>query len=151
MSDDKSVTKAGRSSPKIGEVLFAAAGKFTAADAMGALTQLVDATRESIQIHEQESTKREKLRTYRETEVARIQAAERVLRDYFDRVFEERRETHRQLFASLDVALQSGDVGAMQAVVGGIVEVARSSPLANLGNLAELRAAMDDPDAIFEF
>lgn len=136
---------------KAGRVFSAAAGKISAVDALGALTQLVDATRESIQIHEVESTKREKLKTYRETELARIQASERVLKEYFDRIFEERRETHRHLFASLDIALQSGDVAAMQTVIGGIVEVARTSPLANLGNLSELRAAMDDPDAVFEF
>ena len=137
--------------PKLGSVIAAAASKISAADALGALTQLVDATREAIQIHETESTKREKLKTYRETEVARIQASERVLRDYFDRVFAERAETHQRLFATLDAALQAGDVQAMQTVVSGIVEVARVSPLANLGNLAELRAAMDDPDAVFEF
>lgn len=69
---------------KAGDVIFAAVSKISAADALGALTQLVNATRETIKIHEVESTKREKLRTYRETEVARIQASERVLKDYFD-------------------------------------------------------------------
>ena len=137
--------------PRISEVLIAAAGKISTADALGALTQLLDATREAIQIHEVESTKRDKLRTYRETEVARIQASERILQSYFDRIFEERREVHKQLFASLDLALTSGDVAAMQAVVNGIVEVARTSPLANIGNLSELRAAMDDPNTVFEF
>ncbi|MGV9850568.1 hypothetical protein ACWDWU_17640 [Streptomyces sp. NPDC003442] len=93
----------------------------------------------------------EKLRTYRETEVARIAASEKTLRDYFDRVFEERRETHKRLFDGLDRALESGDVAAMQTVVGGIVEVARTSPLASIGNLGELRSAMDDPNCVFEF
>ncbi|PPH99397.1 hypothetical protein C5C56_09095 [Rathayibacter sp. AY1D1] len=115
------------------------------------MTQLIDASREAVQIHEAESTKREKLRTYRETEVARIEASERVLKKYFDQIFAERRETHQRLFAGLDVALQSGDVEALRVVVGGIVEVARTSPLADLGNLAELRAAWDDPDTVFEF
>ncbi|ROQ16983.1 hypothetical protein EDF54_0105 [Rathayibacter sp. PhB93] len=138
-------------SSKVGRVVTAVAGKFTAADALGALTQLVEASREAVQIHEVESTKREKLKTYRETEVARIEASERVLKDYFDRVFEERRETHRQLFAGLGIALRSGDGEALKIVVGGIVEVARTSPLADLGNLAELRAAWDDPDTVFEF
>jgi hypothetical protein len=39
----------------------------------------------------------------------------------------------------------------MQAIVGGIVEVARTSPLAIIGNLGELRRAMDDPNTMFEF
>lgn len=151
MSESKTGVNRSTAASKAGGAFAAVVGKVTPADALGALNLIVSATRESIQIHEVESTKREKLRTYRETEVERIRASERVLRDYFDRVFEERKETHRQLFASLDVAIKAGDTAAMQAVVGGIVEVARTSPLANLGNLAELRAAMDDPDTVFEF
>ena len=126
------------------------ASEITAVDALGALTQLVDAARESIQIHETESTKREKLKTYRETEVRRIKSSEKVLRDYFDRIFDERQETHKRLFASLDVALEAGDTSALQTIVGGIVEVARTSPLAGIGNIAELKRAMEDPDAVFE-
>jgi hypothetical protein len=75
---------------------------------------------------------------------------ESLVQDYFDREYPERPETSRQLFESLILAIQSGDVTAMQTIVGGIVEVARTSPLAGLGNIAELRRAMDDPDTIFE-
>ncbi len=126
------------------------ASEITGADALAALTQLVTAARESIEIHETESTKREKLRTYRETEVRRIKSSEKVLKEYFDRIFEERQETHKRLFASLDVALETGDTSALQTIVGGIVEVARTSPLAGIGNIAELKRAMEDPDAVFE-
>ncbi|WP_430782095.1 hypothetical protein [Actinoplanes sp. G11-F43] len=121
-----------------------------AMDAFNALNLIVGVVRESVQVTQTESTKRERLRTYRETEVARIKASETALRDYFDRIFEERREIHRKLFASLDQALASGDVTAIQAVVGGIVEVARTSPLADIGNLNNLRQAMDDPETVFE-
>lgn len=123
------------------------AGEITGVDA---LNQLVTAARESIEIHETESTKREKLRTYRETEVRRIKSSEKMLREYFDQIFAERAETHKKLFAGLDVALESGDTEALQAIVGGIVEVARTSPLAGIGNIAELKRAMEDPDAVFE-
>jgi len=148
MTDQKRVLKGTVLPPK---ATGAAVGKLSSADALSALNQIVDAVRESIQIHQTESTKREKLKTYRETEVARVKASEKVLREYFDRIFEERRETHTRLFKSLDLALESGDVSAMQTFVGGIVEVARTSPLANISNLGELRRAMDDPNAVFEF
>ena len=132
---------------KVKDVVVAAVGELSAADAMAALTKLVEA----VKVHEVESTKREKLRVYEKTEVARINASKEVLKDYFDRVFAERDATYTKFFESLDVALESGDVAAMQTVVGGIVEVARQSPLANLANLAELRAALDDPNTVFEF
>jgi hypothetical protein len=151
MPDQKSVVKGNALPAKATKLVVEAAGKLDPAQALNALNRLVGAVRESIQIHETESTKREKLRTYRETEVARIKASEKILREYFDRVFEERCETHKRLFEGLDRALESGDVTAMQTVVGGIVEVARTSPLASIGNLGELRRAMDDPNTVFEF
>ena len=126
------------------------AGEITGADAVAALSQLVNATRESIQVHETESTKREKLRTYRETEVRRIKSSEKVLKEYFDRIFDERQEAHKRLFQGLDAALDSGDAAALQSIVGGIVEVARTSPLAGIGDIAELKRAMEDPDAVFD-
>lgn len=125
-------------------------GEISGPDALAALTQLVNAARESIEIHETESTKREKLKTYRETEVRRIKSSEKVLREYFDRIFAERQETHARLFASLDVALKAGDTDALQSIVGGIVEVAKTSPLSGIGNIAELKRAMEDPDAVFD-
>ncbi|QOC94919.1 hypothetical protein D0Q02_30740 [Micromonospora craniellae] len=117
---------------------------------MSALKQLISVSREVIEIHEIESTKRERLRTYRATEVERIKASERVLRDYFDRIFAERREQNQVLFDGLRQAREAGDVAAMQTFVGGIVEVARISPLAQIGDLADLRRAMDDPDTVFQ-
>lgn len=126
------------------------AGEITVVDALAAHNQLVTAARESIEIHETESTKREKLRTYRETEVRRIKSSEKMLKQYFDQIFAERTETHKKLFAGLDVALESGDTAALQTIVGGIVEVARTSPLAGIGDIGELKRAMEDPDAVFD-
>ncbi len=146
MPDQKGLPKGAPLPAKPTDLAVGAAGRLSAADALSALNLLVSA----IQIHETESTKREKLRAYRETEVARIKASEKILQDYFDHVFEERRETHKRLFDGLDRALESGDVTTIQTVVGGIVEVARTSPLATIGNLGELRRAMDDPNTVFE-
>ena len=126
------------------------AGEITGIDALAALNQLITAARNSVELHETESTKREKLRTYRETEVRRIEASEKMLKQYFDQIFAEREQTHKKLFASLDVAIQSGDTAALQTIVGGIVEVARTSPLAGIGDIAELKRAMEDPNALFD-
>ncbi|MEV0971377.1 hypothetical protein [Microtetraspora glauca] len=150
MPDPKSLTKGTALPVKATQAVAGAARRLSPADVFNALNQLVNATLESIQIHETESTKREKLRAYRETEVKRIKASERALRDYFDLIFEERREANKRLFDGLDRAFESGDIAAMQTVVGGIVEMARTSPLAMIGNLGELRRAMDDPNTVFE-
>jgi hypothetical protein len=60
------------------------------------------------------------------------------------------RAIHDVLFAGLDQALKTGDNAALQTVVGGIVDLARTSPLADLGNLGVLRRTMEDPNTVFK-
>lgn len=50
----------------------------------------------------------------------------------------------------MDQALEARDTGTVQTVVGGIVTLAKDSPLANIGDLSQLRNAWDDPDVQFE-
>lgn len=115
-----------------------------------ALNQIVEATRACIQIHEVEKTKRATLAAYEATEVARIRAAEAVLRDYFARVFAERRDLYEGLFERMDRALDEGNGEMLHTVVTGIVDIARSSPLAEMGDLSKVRAALDDPKKVWE-
>lgn len=125
-------------------------GKITSAEAFGSLKEVVTVVQGLIELHEKQSTKRAQLVTYRETQIARLQLVESTLHRYFDLTFAERQETNKRLFDSLDAAVRSGDVAAMQTVVAGIVQVAHTSPLADLGNLTGLIEAMDDPEAVFE-
>ncbi len=90
------------------------------------------------------------MHTYQETEVARIKAAESALRNYFDQVFAERRAIYEEMFARLDRALDEGNNEALHSVVAGIVDIAKSSPLADMGDLARVRAALDDPHQVWE-
>lgn len=120
-------------------------------DGFAALTQIVDAVQDCVTVQAVENTKRAHLAAYETTEVARIKAAESVLKNYFEQAFAERRSNFGELFDRLDVALDKGDSQVAQAVLTGIVEVAKSSPLANLGDLGQIRAALDDPDHVWEF
>ena len=119
-------------------------------DGLQALNQMVEAARECMLVHERENTKRSLIEAYEATEVGRIKAAETVLRDYFAQVFAERRHIYQELFSRLDVALESGENEALNLVVQGIVDVARSSPLADVGDLDKVRAALDDPDQVWD-
>lgn len=125
-------------------------GKISSVEAFGSLQEIVTVVQDFVELHEKESTKREQLVTYRETQIARLQLVENALHRYFDLTFAERRENNKRLFDSLDTAVKSGDVVAMQTVVAGIVQVAQTSPLADLGNLTGLIEAMDDPEVVFE-
>lgn len=125
-------------------------GKITAPAGFDALGTLVQTARECIAIHEVEGTKRAKLRAYEETEVARIKAAEAIVRSYFQQVFSERRENFEALFSRLDRALEQEDGETINTVLRGIVDIARTSPLADLGDLSQIRAALDDPNQVWE-
>jgi len=139
MNDDQERSEVGRRT-----------GVIPATDGFQALGLLIQTARECAVTHQVESTNRARIKAYEETEVAKIKAAESVLRGYFEQVFGERRSNFEDLFARLDRAFDLGDGEAINAVVRGIVDVARTSPLADLGDLSQIRAALDDPNQVWD-
>lgn len=139
-----------RDEPLVGKIV-GQAKIVTAAEAFSAVKQIVEIAREFVAEHDEHATKRQQLRTYEVTEVARIKAAETTLRNYFDLVFAERRAIYQELFARMDRALDEGNNEVLHSVVMGIVDLAKTSPLAELGDLSKVRAAWDDPNKTYEF
>ncbi|QNG35562.1 hypothetical protein F1C76_02130 [Geodermatophilaceae bacterium NBWT11] len=123
----------------------------TSADALGALNNIVDALREYGRTKEVEQSKREELDVYRTVEVAKIDAARRTLESYLANAFAERSRTTTDLFTRFDEALSRGDDTAAAAVLVGIVDIAKSSPLAAMGDLGQIRKALDDPNHEWKF
>jgi hypothetical protein len=119
-------------------------------DGFSAILQLADAAQNAFLVHQTEASKRARLSAYQETEVGRIKAAESTLRNIFEQVFAERRSVYQDMFARLDRALDEGNNDALRAVVLGIVDIAKNSPLADVGDLSQVRAALDDPDQVWE-
>ena len=135
--------------PLVGKIIDGAK-RVPPLEGLAALRQIVETTRECILEHEEQATKRARLQAYQETEVARIKAAESVLRSYFDQAFAERRSIYQELFVRLDRALDEGNNEVLHSVVAGIVDIAKSSPLADMGDLSQVRAALDDPNQVWE-
>ncbi|MGJ0119619.1 hypothetical protein ACQ7HM_10475 [Williamsia sp. MIQD14] len=133
-----------------GTVVPPAMKAVSALDGFNALKQVVDAAQECVTIHATESTKQEQIRASRDTEIARIKAGENVLRNYFALVFADRKNTIDQMFTRLDTALESGDPAVIKTVVDSVVDIAKSSPIADMGDLSQVRAALDDPDHVWE-
>lgn len=119
-------------------------------DAFNAVKTMVEAGRELVVVYQTEKTKRARLETYERTELAKIRAAESVLQGYFREVFAERRENFRTLFDRLDNAIDDADASTVASVLSGIVDIAQSSPLRDLGDLGQIRKALDDPDQIWD-
>lgn len=141
-----------KSQPKVhvGKVVPPKNGPLQAMNAFSALSQVVEAARECITTHEEQATARARIGAYEATEVARIKAGEAILKEYFAQVFAERRGLYEELFARLDRALEDGNGEVLHSVVRGIVDIARSSPLADMGDLGKVRAALDDPDQVWD-
>lgn len=119
-------------------------------DAFSALTTMVDSVTEFGRVREQERTKREAVTAHADLERQRIQAAASVLSDYFDKTFAERRGNFEALFTRLDAATEAGDASSMAASLDAIVKIAQTSPLADLGDLGQIRKALDDPDHVWD-
>ncbi|MGC4888078.1 hypothetical protein [Micromonospora sp. DT227] len=92
-------------------------------------------------------TERARIAADRDKEIARISAASQGLRDYLDRVFDERRELHQGFFVRLDKAIEDRDPETIRACVTGIVDVIKHSPL---NDIVELRSVWADPNAVIE-
>ena len=129
----------------------AAKSVLSAVDALSAFNNVVDGTRDYLRLREAEQTKRANLDAYATVEVERIQQASSALKDYFAHVFAERAMTIDGLFQRLDDAMASGDVATSTAAVQGIVDLAKSSPLADISDLSQVRKALDDPNHVWEF
>lgn len=136
--------------PMEGVVLPPAAAALGAADALGALNNVIDGARDYLRLREEERTKRAIIDAYATVEVARIHEASSLLKHYFEQVFAERSTTIDGLFRHLDVAMTSGDETATTAALEGIVNLAKASPLADIGDLSQVRKALDDPDHVWE-
>lgn len=138
------------SEPVVGKVVKGPVRAVAPTEGFSALMQVVEMAQRGFVVYHEESSKRRRLDAYQETEVKRIKEASDRLRQYFDLAFAERRAVYEEMFTRLDRALDSENNEALHSVVLGIVDLAKTSPLANMGDLAQVRAALDDPDQVWD-
>ena len=140
--------------PVSGKVLppkSASAPSPTSSQAFAALGSIATEVVSYLKIRDQERSRREEIATYRDLEIQKIQVAERILTEYFNDAFAERAKTLDDMFTRLDEAIGRGDDSTVRATLGGIVDIAKSSPLAAVGDLSQIRAALDDPKHTWKF
>lgn len=111
-----------------------------------AVNLLVEAHNNYRVVREQEITKRRQIAAWETIQVASIREQAKILRDYLDKSFAERRENFSQLFNLLDKGIETGNDQAIQAALSGIIETTRQSPLREA--LAAVHA-INDPSVKF--
>lgn len=113
--------------------------------------EIVQAWTEYLSIAEQEKTKRREIAAWEKVTLAEIQAKRDFLMGYLERSFDERSKNFKSLFQIVDRAMDSGNNHQLSLALNTMVEIAQSSPFKDLADLSTLRAALDDPDRIWEF
>ncbi|MEO0841391.1 MAG: hypothetical protein AAF063_21095 [Cyanobacteria bacterium J06643_5] len=115
------------------------------------LQQMVSAYTQYLTIAEQERTKRRDIEAWEKEAITKINAQRDLLITYLERSFDERAENFRALFAVVDNALVSGDNEQLALALNSITEIAKSSPFKDLANLNNVRAALNNPEHVWEF
>ena len=114
------------------------------------LNEVVQAWTEYLEITEKEATKRRKIEAWEKTTLAEIQAKRDFLIGYLERSFDERAKNFQALFQTVDQAISSGDNQQLGLALHAIVELAKSSPFKDLADVETVRAALADPDHVWE-
>ncbi len=115
------------------------------------LQQIVSTYTEYMKVAEQEQSKRREIEAWEKTKIAQIKQERDLLIAYLDQSFDERAENFRFLFGIVEQSLMTGNNEQLALVLHSITDIAKSSPFKELGNLAYVQAALDDPDHEWEF
>lgn len=130
------MSKAGRTAGKV----------FNKVNPVEALREVLTAYVDYAKVKQVQTTRRREIAANLETDLLRIRAQQRLVLDYLDKSFAERSSLFREQFRLADEALGRGDVESLAVLVGGIVELAKQSPLSALADFARVQAALKDGD-----
>lgn len=98
--------------------------------AADAFDNLINAYKECKTITETEKTKRENIKSWRDTNIKSIEEHSAILKIYLEHSFQERSVTIKSTFDRLDQALSDGNTEAVGQMMNAIVAIVKESPLA---------------------
>lgn len=106
---------------------------------MIALSKSIEKMTEAIErcytIKQQEETKREAIRTYRDTELEKLKNQKENFETYLQYVFQERKTNFDKFFQQLDIAIDTGNIELANIVMAGIIQQIQNSPLQGVQEL----------------
>ena len=91
-----------------------------------------------------------KIKAWENQKLAEIKTNRGFLIRYLERSFDERAKNFSSMFDLVDKAIASGNNEQLALSIHAIVELAKSSPFQDLVNLSQVKAALIDPDHIWE-
>lgn len=115
------------------------------------LQDIIAAYTEYKKIQEQEITKRQKIKAWEAIELARINILRKVVIEYLDNSFDERKDSFQKMFDLLDVAISENNNEQLALTLSSIADLAKNNPLEQLSNLDYVSKALNDPSHVWEF
>lgn len=120
-------------------------------EAYDMLKELVGVIGSINSVSREQATRRKQIQAYETTKVAQAREISRFLHRYFERERQSRDAFYGGVFKGIGKALDDGNNEALHTLVTAAVDVAKTSPLAAVGNLENVRAMFEDPNAVYEF
>ncbi|NJN59870.1 MAG: hypothetical protein HC879_21480 [Leptolyngbyaceae cyanobacterium SL_5_9] len=114
------------------------------------LNDVVQAWTEYLTVVEEEKTKRQNIEAWEKVTLAEIRARRDFLIGYLESSFDERAKNFQSLFQKVDQAISDGDNQMLGSTLEAIVELAKSNPFKDLADLSTVKAALDNPDHVWE-
>jgi len=115
------------------------------------LKEITTAYTEYKTIHEQEKTKRQQINAWENITIKKIHAQRKILMEYLDRSFDERKENFKNLFDTMDKAVENGDTQSLALVLKSITDLAASGPFKEIASVDMVKGILTDPEKEFEF
>ena len=105
--------------------------------ALSALNTIVQSTFDYLNTKEQHISMREEMRANRDVNLRKIEESSRILTNYLNKEYEQRKIVLEGLLSKLDTALETGNSEASEMVLSSIIGVVKINPLINLKMLNE--------------
>lgn len=103
--------------------------------ASSAFSSLIETHHEYKKIAAVEKTKREAISAWKDVRLTELKNQQKILREYLEYTFQERRQMIDGLFDALDKGLETNNLDVINGAINGIVNIAKDSPLQQVDNL----------------
>lgn len=99
------------------------------------LEKMTEAIERCYSVKQQEETKREAIRAYRDVELKKLKNQKQNFEQYINYVFQERRINFDKFFQQLDIAIETDNMELANIVMAGIIQQIQNSPLQGVQEL----------------
>ncbi len=120
-------------------------------DALGVISNIVNAASAVGQFCEQEETKRCEIEKEKQIAIEKIKTQREIFLTYLDKTFDERKASFAKYFDVVDDAIQKGNLQQLAIGLNHITDLAKSSPFKNLLDLKSVGAALENKNTEWDF